>query len=46
MLFGNVLGVNSSDLLGIVVVGAMVVTSLIAFQKEFGFNISKWGFEI
>ena len=34
MLFGNVLGVTSSDLAGIVVAGAIVVVCLLAFQKE------------
>jgi ABC-type Mn2+/Zn2+ transport system permease subunit len=34
MLFGNVLGVTSGDLIGIVVTGAIVVLCLLAFQKE------------
>lgn len=34
MLFGNVLGVTSGDLIGIVITGAIVVFCLLAFQKE------------
>jgi manganese/iron transport system permease protein len=34
MLFGNVLGVTSGDLIGIVVTGAIVVLCLLASQKE------------
>jgi manganese/iron transport system permease protein len=34
MLFGNVLGVTTGDLIGIVVTGAIVVLCLLAFQKE------------
>ena len=34
MLFGNVLGVTSSDLIGIVITGTIVVVCLLIFQKE------------
>jgi len=34
MLFGNVLGVTTGDLAGIIVTGVVVVTCLLIFQKE------------
>jgi len=34
MLFGNVLGVTTGDLAGIIVTGVIVVTCLLIFQKE------------